>query len=194
MADNHHHKSVKGELTSMAVEHGVKHYTKKRKEKMSNKYLEKVAATLKDIQKAREKKAELTKLAWDGDYGAEPGDTEYGLCANRANRRSDVHSMLLEAAKDKDIHVQVSMHPGEYIDSWKHTPEQFEKYMDNVKKDLDTENSWNRDHVWSIGMKKDNPILQKYKVDNDGLPFDADGPDDGSSRIFHHLWHVKKLG
>jgi hypothetical protein len=137
---------------------------------MNNRYLEKIAS--------------FEKKAFDTDYESKD---EYGIAANRSIGNNMVHDMLMKASKDPNVHVMV-----DDTSSWHDRPK-FEKHMAEIKAKIPagdaashTKNGtmqWHRDHVWSMGMKKDNKILNKYIGKEDRWGDEMDN----KSAILHHM-------
>jgi hypothetical protein len=119
---------------------------------MTNKYLEKIAS--------------IEKRAFDGDYDS---NGEYGVVANRSISNIMVHDMLMKAIKDPNVQVMVD---GDYdsVDHWK-DPKKFHEFMADLKTQLPNRTKeehdkhdtmqWDRNYTWSMGMKKDNPVVMK---------------------------------
>src|SRR5690348_537829 len=105
-----------------------------------------------------------------------------------------VYDMLMKATKDPNVTVGVDefmyhKNPKEFMERMQMIREHIgprgtpEEHIKNQTMD------WRRDHTWSLGMKKDHPILKTYigKESSWYTPID-----DTESAILHHLDKVYK--
>jgi hypothetical protein len=132
-----------------------------------------------------DKESEFQKLAWDSDY---EDKNEYGIAANRSIINPMVHDMLTKASKDPHVHVMVD----EF--SNRHHPEEFKKRLAEIKTKVPNSNreehiknktmQWDRNHTWSMGMDKNDPVVKSYIGKEDKWGDEIERPEDA---ITHHL-------
>jgi uncharacterized protein YcbX len=142
-----------------------------------NKYLEKIAS--------------FEKTAWDSDYDH---GGEYGIAGNRSLTHNMVATNLGKISKDSNLHVSIMTPEGNEVNARKH-PEKFKSTLSKIKQlagnktdanhSKDHTMEWHRDYSWSVGMDKNNPVLDKYMGKKNEW-----GSIDSRESAIHHYIHT----